>query len=167
MSNEKEKLFPDEYDFMLERLVQILENSAYKPLDKYNLHTFKKCDVKKLLTTEDLNKVANVFNQLRAHYLDQAQSEITKFVDKYNFKEKLRFKSEVTFYELLLQELNITVNNLEELDELNKIQNYETHLMKYFLMQYTKDKNRNLQEENKKLREELDDLKKKNNLNLN
>ncbi len=106
-----------EFNFMFERFIQFLDNAAFLPLDIYNSYTLKRCDQKKLLSTDDINKIINLFNHLRSHYIDQVKSEINRFVDKYNLKEKLKIKSESFFYEIIMKELGIKIKDLEEIEE--------------------------------------------------
>lgn len=157
----------EEFNFMYERLIQFLENAAFIPLDTYNSYVLKKNDPNKLLNNnDDNNKIINAFNHLRSHYIDQIKSEINRFVEKYNLKEKLKIKSEVFFYELLMKELGVNVKDLEEIDQTNSLENIDSNILKYYLNKYTVDKNKQIEEENSKLKIELENLRKKNKLNL-
>jgi hypothetical protein len=155
-----------EFNFMYERLIQFLENAAFIPLDRYNSYTLKKCDQSKFLNNDDVNKIINVFNHLRSHYIEQIKTEINRFVEKYNLKDKLKIKSESFFYELLMKELGIKIENLKEMEETNSLENDESNILKYYLNKYTMDKNKQLEEENANLRLELENLRKRNKLNL-
>jgi hypothetical protein len=155
-----------EFNFLYERLIQILENSAFMPLEKYNSYILKKCDKDKSLNDDDLNKIINVFNHLRTHYIEQIKSEISRFMEKYGLKDKLKVKSEAFFYELMIKELGIGVSQLEEIEEINSLDSEDTTLLKFFLNRYTNNMNSKLSQENASLKNELENLRKKNLLNL-
>ena len=78
----------------------------------------------------------------------------------------MKFKSEVFIYEILMRELGISLEDLEEIEEMNNLENEDTSILKYYLNKYTKGRNEEMEKENEKLREELRILKEENNLGL-
>jgi len=146
--------------------------------------------VDKTFSHDELNSLKPVFNGLRNHYMEQVRNEIKNFVEKYNLKEKLELKSEMLIYNNLMQELGISLEELRQLEEINNLsddsnnannlnnfndpsgnsnnpQNSSNSVLKYYISKYAHNKNKELELENEKLREELRKLKEKNNLNLN
>jgi hypothetical protein len=154
-----------DFNLLYERIVQYLKNSAFLPLSNYTSFHLKRMD-HKLFTSEDMGEIINVFNHLRSHYINQINSEIQTFIDKYNLKEKLKIKSEVWFYEMLMKELNISLKDLEQIEEINSLSNDDSNILKYYLNKYTNERNTKLEDENAKLKIELENLRNKNKLNL-
>ena len=153
----------DEFDYMSERLIYSFESHAFLGLNTYNAATFRRCDTEKQLDNEDFNSIKNCFNNFRSHYIDQVRLEIKNFMEKYDLKEKLKFRSEVLMYSLMMEELGINIEELKEMDEISNLDpNDESSLMKYYMMKYMSDKNSEIESENEKMREELKLLKHKN-----
>jgi hypothetical protein len=157
-----------EFDYLFERLIYSFESHAFLGLNTYNASALKRCDTEKLLDNEDFNSIKNCFNNFRSHYIDQIRQEIRSFMEKYDLKEKLKFKSEVYMYTMLMDELGISLDELKEMDEISHLDgNDESSVMKYYLNSYITEKNVEIERENQKMREELKLLKQKNEIFFN
>jgi hypothetical protein len=171
----------EEMNFLYDRLIHYLEYHAFLPLDFYNASNLRKCDKEKLIFNEDMNSIKRNFNDLKEHYINQVRSEIKNFVEKFDLRNKLQHKSEVMLYDKILTDCGLTLEDLRKMDELHELgqdennannQNSENNeksnsLMQYYVDQYTQEKNKVLESENQKLREELKLLREKNNLKFN
>jgi hypothetical protein len=152
-----------EFDYLFERLIYSFESHAFLGLNTYNASALKRCDTEKLLDNEDFNSIKNCFNNFRSHYIDQVRQEIRSFMEKYDLKEKLRFKSEVYMYTMMMEELGIRLEELKEMDEISHLDgNDESNVMKYYLSNFITEKNLELERENEKMREEIKMLKQRN-----
>ena len=155
------------FNFLHERLIQMIESHAFVPLSQYCAGNLKKTDYDKVLSNEEYNTIKNIFSNLRSHYIDQVREETKNFCEKYNLKEKLEMKSEVFLYSLMMAELGISVEDLEEIEEMNNLENDESSLLKYYTNKFTRERNIDLECENERLKEELKELKEKNELGFN
>jgi len=119
-----------------------------------------------------MNSIKRTFNDLKEHYISQVKSEIKNFVEKFDLKDKLQHKSEVLLFDKILSDCGLTLQDMRKMDEIQELGQDENNensisLMKFYVDQYTQDKNKYMEEENQKLREELKLLRDKNNLKFN
>jgi len=162
----------EEMNFLYDRLLHYLEYYSFLPLEVYNAYNLRKCDKDKLITNEDMNSIKRTFNDLKEHYISQVKSEIKNFVEKFDLKDKLQHKSEVLLFDKILSDCGLTLQDMRKMDEIQELGQDENNensisLMKFYVDQYTQDKNKYMEEENQKLREELKLLRDKNNLKFN
>lgn len=162
----------EEYNLLFERIKQVIESSAFTPLDKYTSQTLKHFDAKNKKTffnfnnnSEHLNKITKIINFYRIYYVQTCQQEIETFFSKYNLQEKLTFNSEATVMDKLFKELKLDVKDMNTILDLNLTE--EKHILDFYLLLNLRNKNKEIVSENEKLKEELEILKKQNNLNLN
>lgn len=161
MNNENQS-----FNFLYEKIHTVCKTSALIPLNTYTASKLKNFDKKGKLSSEDIDKIVEVFNRMRSHYIEGINEETAIFLEKYHLNQKLNHKSEVFFYENLMNELGLSVEKLEEAEKINQIGNEEDSMLQNYLLSYINKQNDILMEENKNLKEELEKLREGNKLNL-
>ncbi len=153
----------DKFNFLYDRLQSAIETHSLVPLQLYNVNQLKKHDQKKLIINETrLKKVSTIFNHYTKYYINAVQGETNVFLEKYDLKAILKNKTKSFLYDQIMQEMGISLEELKNL--MNMIACNEDTILNFYMTDFIKENNSKLENENKKLKEDLEALKKQNKL---
>jgi uncharacterized protein YpuA (DUF1002 family) len=157
------RLDNSENDILYTKIYDNIIQYATLSLDDYNAHMLKKFDTEKVLD-QHMDKIASKINNCKLYYIETIRKEVKDFIERYNLKEKLP-GDKVTIMSNVMQELGISLEYLKEEYKLTSVETDHSNMCKYFLNKYILNKHMELDEENKRLEDELLKIKDRNRLN--